>query len=246
MPSSPLVPGRACGDHDEIRSVAVEHEHLRAGQRCRLTRARRLERDPRRVPFPVRLGERERCDRLTARDAREQRRLLILGPGIEDRVGREHHGREVGSAQQRPTHLLEHDAELHPREALAAVGLGDVQALEPQLVGHLRPDRGVVALGRLHQPPHLGLGALGLQELPHGVTQLVLLFGKSEVHGDSFLSEVDAGDRASVLRVDRGCDEHPSGARTVLDGRNEPPTARLDVTHARTTRAARAAVTPRR
>ena len=59
---------------------------------------------------------------------------------------------------------------------------GIAQALEPELVGHLRPHRGVVALGGLHQAPDLGLGALGLEELPHGVAQLVLLFGKGEVH----------------------------------------------------------------
>ena len=82
--------------------------------------------------------------------------------------------------------LLEHDAELDEREALAAVLLGDRQALQAELVRHLRPDRRVVALGRLHEPAHLALGALRLEELPHGVAQLVLLFREREVHRGSF------------------------------------------------------------
>ena len=74
-------------------------------------------------------------------------------------------------------------AELDEREPLAAVLLGDVEALEPELVGHLVPHRGVVALGGLHQPAHLARRRLRLQEPPHGVAQLVLLFGEGEVHG---------------------------------------------------------------
>ena len=187
---------RARGNHDQVRDMTVEHEHLRAGQRGAITRRCGLERDARRVPLAVWLGERQSRDGLTARDAGQQRRLLVLRAGVEDRVGPKYHRREVRRAQERPTLLLEHDAELDPAEALAAIRLGDVQALEPELVRHLRPDRGVVPLGGLHQAPHFGLGALGLQEFPNGVAQLVLLFGKGEVQGVSFLSGAHAGDRA--------------------------------------------------
>ena len=152
----PMVPACARDHDDRVRGVAVDHEHLRAVERV----ARRpmplgLHRDARRVPLAVRLGERERGDRLARRDAGEQLALLRVGAGVHDRVGREAHRREVRRAQQHAAHLLEHDAELDEREALAAVLLGDVQALEPELLGHLRPDRGVVALGGLHEPAHL-------------------------------------------------------------------------------------------
>ena len=89
---------------------------------------------------------------------------------------------EVGGAQQDAAHLLEHDAELDEGEALAAVLLGDGETLEPELLAHLLPDRGVVALGRLHEAAHFRLGRLGLEELPHRAPQLFLLLGKSEVH----------------------------------------------------------------
>src|SRR4029079_8878602 len=94
-------------------------------------------------------------------------------------------GGEVRRAEQDPAHLLEHDAELDEGEALAAVLLGDVEALEAELVRHLRPDRGVVALGGLHEPAHLGRGRLRLHELADGVAQLLLLFPEGELYRGS-------------------------------------------------------------
>ena len=129
---------RSASNHDdEVRDVTVEHKHLRAGQRCAVTRRRCLERDPRRIPLAARLGESQGGDGLAARDPWEQSRLLVFGAGVQDCVGRQHNRREVRRAQQRTTLLLEHDAELHPAEALAAVLLRDVQALQTQLVRHL-------------------------------------------------------------------------------------------------------------
>ena len=113
----------------------------------------------------------------------EELGLLVVGAGVHDGVGREHDGREVGGAQQHAAHLLEHDAELDEGEALPAVLLGDVEALEAELVGHLAPHRGVVALGGLHQPADLGRRRLRLEESTHGVAQLLLLVGEGEVHG---------------------------------------------------------------
>ena len=60
--------------------------------------------------------------------AGQQRLLLLLGAGIQDRGGRQHGGREERRAQQVAAHLLQHDAELAEAEALAAIGLGDVDA----------------------------------------------------------------------------------------------------------------------
>ena len=134
------------------------------------------------VPLAVRLGERERGDGLTGRDRGEQLVALRVGAGVDDRVRREAHGGEVRRAEQHASHLLEHDAELDEAEPLPAVGLRDVEALQPELLGHLGPDGGVVAVGRLHEAPDLGLGALGLQELADGVPQLVLLVREREVH----------------------------------------------------------------
>ena len=103
-------------------------------------------------------------------------------PDVEDRVRREHDRRVVRRAQQHPAHLLEHDAELDEREALAAELLGDRERLQPELLAHLLPHRRVVALGGLHEPPDLGLRRLGLEELPHRAPQFFLLLGEGEVH----------------------------------------------------------------
>ena len=69
------------------------------------------------------------------------------------------------------------------REALAAELLGDDQALEAQLVGHLAPHGGVVALVGVHQATDLGLGRLALEELAGDAAELFLLLGEGEVHG---------------------------------------------------------------
>src|SRR4029079_19634021 len=112
-------------------------------------------------------------------------------------------GGEVRRAEQDPAHLLEHDAELDEGEALAAVLLGDVEALEAELVRNLRPHRGVVALGGLHEPAHLGRGRLRLHELADGVAQLLLLFREGEVHRGSSLwsgRKLLSGHRAGPYR----------------------------------------------
>ena len=49
-------------------------------------------------------------------------------PAFRIAVGGQHGGREVRRAQEVAAHLLQHDAELAEAEALAAIGLGDVDA----------------------------------------------------------------------------------------------------------------------
>ena len=135
MPSSPDRALEAGDDDDQVGDVAVDHEHLRAVERVAVARALRDHLDAGRRPT-CRSGSVNASvgDRLARRDAREQLGLLVGGARVHDRVGREHDGGEVRRAQEHAAHLLEHDAELDEREALAAVLLGDVEALEPELV----------------------------------------------------------------------------------------------------------------
>ena len=128
-----LTPGAgAGGDDDQVGGVAVEHEHLRAGRAssrrpaCVASMVM-----PRLVPLARRLGEGERGDRLAGGDAGQ---VVLLGgvvAGLEQRVGGEHDGREERRAQQRPAHLLEHDAELDVAVARAAELLGDGRPWRP-------------------------------------------------------------------------------------------------------------------
>ena len=132
-------------------------KHLRAGEREAVAAGRGLGGDARLVPLARRLGEGQRGDRLAAGDAREVRLLGGVVARLQQRVGGEHHGREVRGAQQRPAHLLEHDAELDVAVARAAELLGDGQALQAHLLAHLRPDGRVEALLGLHLLAHGGL-----------------------------------------------------------------------------------------
>ena len=176
--------GVGLGRHEqEVGHVAVEHEHLRAGDGVAVAALGGGGLDAALVPLAVGLGEGEGGDRLAGGDAGE---VLLLGgvvAGVEQGAGGEHRGAEVRGAQQGPAHLLEHDGELHEGEALAAELLGDDQALQPELVGHLAPHGGVVALVGVHQATDLGLGRLALEELAGDAAELFLLLGKGEVHG---------------------------------------------------------------
>jgi len=135
------------------------------------------------VPAAVVLGDREGGDGLAARDAGQQLLLGGVVTALQDRVGRERHGREVRGGEQRTAHLFEDDDQLDVAVARPAVLLGNGEALQTELLAHLVPDLGVVALGGLHEPPDLGLGALLLEEPPNALPELFLLLIECEVHG---------------------------------------------------------------
>jgi hypothetical protein len=152
------------GDEDQVGGGAVDHEALRAGQRPAVTLLRRLQRDAGLVPLARRLGEGEGGDRLARRDAGEVVTLGGFVTAVDQRVGGQHDGREVGGAQQGPAHLLEHHAQLDVGVTRAAELLRDDEALEAELLAHLLPDGGVEALFGVHQAPDLGLGRLLVKE----------------------------------------------------------------------------------
>ena len=87
---------------------------------------------------------------------------------------------KYGRAQQRPAHLLEHDAELDVAEPLPSERLGDDEALEAQLLGHRGPHRGIEAAPRLHLLANGRLGGVGLDEAPDHPAELFLLLGEGE------------------------------------------------------------------
>ena len=172
---------RAGGNDDERGQVTVDDVALGARQGVGVAGRGRLHLDARLVPAAVLLGEGHGCDGLTRGDAGQ---VLALGGVVarqQQRVGGQRHGGEERGAQQAAAHLLEDHAQLDVAVARASVLLGDGQALQAQLLGHLAPDRGVVALVGLHQPPYLGLAALVGEKVGGDLAQLFLLFGEGEV-----------------------------------------------------------------
>src|SRR4029077_16873349 len=116
---------------------------------------------------------------------------LSLCRGVAARlhgVHREDGGGEVRRAQEGAADLLEHDHLLDGSAAGPAVLLGDGQALEPELLRHLRPHGAVVTLLGLHQPPDLTRGRLVLEEAAQAAPQLLLLLTEREGHAYSFPS----------------------------------------------------------
>ena len=149
---------RAGGDHDQVGHVPVEDEHLVPVEDPAIPARLGRQLDPAEVPPSVVLCDGQGPDGLARGQTREEVFLGLVVARRQHRVGGQGDGGEERRAQQRRPHLLEHHDQLHVGEARTTELLGDRQRLEAELVGHLAPHRGVVALGRLHEAPHLGLG----------------------------------------------------------------------------------------
>ena len=198
--------------------MPVDDEHLVAVEdpAVALLRGRAL--DPAEVPLPVVLGDGEGGDRLARGDAGQVALLGLVVARGEQRVGRQRHGREERRAQQGGAHLLEHDEQLDVGEARAAELLGDGQRLQAELVGHLAPHGGVVALGGVHQAAHLGLGRLLGQEPAHRGAQLLLLVTEGEIHARAPLPLPPAARPAVRRLVYQRVYQTRSGATRRLPG----------------------------
>ena len=122
-------------------------------------------------------GMATRRDQLTGRDGREPAALRGVIRRFEQRRGGEHRRAQEGPAEQRPAHLLGHDAEFGEARPGAAVLLRDRQAEQPQLIGHPVPGIGVVAALGGHQPAHFAFRRRLVQELAHRAPQFLLLRG---------------------------------------------------------------------
>ncbi len=95
-----------CGHHDQVRDVPVDDMVGEAVEdvsvvlaRCRHAGA--VVRHPRR--------DRERGDQVARGDLRQERLARGHVARSQQRVGRQHDGREVGGAEQHPAHLLQDD-----------------------------------------------------------------------------------------------------------------------------------------
>ena len=138
-PSSPLQPGWRASTTIEIGGVAVEHEALGAvelvaapdGVAVMATLA---------ASFRPLSSEKARVAVTSpAAMPRQQRLLLLLRAGVQDRGGGQRRGREEGRAQEAAAHFLQHDAELAIAEAAAAIGLGNVHGGEAHFLVELLP-----------------------------------------------------------------------------------------------------------
>ena len=119
------------------------------------------------VPAAVLLGEGQRGDRLAGGDARQEVLLRRVVARVQQRLTGEDDGGEVGRAQEGPAHLFEHHDQLDEAVARAAELLGDDQALQAELLAHLRPHGRVVARSVSICSRTADLRRLGFEELPH-------------------------------------------------------------------------------
>ena len=137
---------------------------------------------PQRRPAVQRSWDGHGSDQLTGRDGREPAALRGVIRRFEQCRRREHRGTKKGPAEQRPAHLLGHDAEFGEASPGAAVRLRDRQPEQPELIGHPMPGIGVVAAFGGHQPAHFGFRRRLVQELAYRAPQFLLLGAEREVH----------------------------------------------------------------
>ena len=167
---------------DQPGADSVGHVGLSSGQPPGPAGLDRAHADGGLLPLPVGLGQRDGGDRLPGGDSGQvvlARLLVVRG---QQQLGGHHRAGEERSAQQHPAHLLQDDAQLDEAEPGTAVGFGYRQAVQAELAGHLRPDRGVVAEIGGHQPADVRLGRGTLEKAPDGIAQFFLVLVEVEVH----------------------------------------------------------------
>ncbi len=165
--------------------MAVQNEHLLAGDGPTVAGLAGGGRDALFVPATVLLGERHRGDGLARGDAGKVGLLGLVVVGVDEGVGGQHHAGEVRRTEEGSTHLLENHDQLDVGVATPTELLGDDQTLQPHLFGHLGPDGVVVALLGVHLLPDRRFGGLVLEELADDPAELFLLLAECEVHAFS-------------------------------------------------------------
>ena len=158
---------RAGGHDDQVCDMPVEHIHLVAIERPAVARRGGDHSDAGLVPPTVVFGERQGGNGGARRDAGQVLFLRRIVTTVHQRIRGEDDGREVGRAQERSTHLFEHDDQLDVRKPGAAEFLGNDEPLQTHLIGHLAPDRVVEAHFGRHHCPHCLFIGLVVEELAH-------------------------------------------------------------------------------
>ncbi len=171
------VIGPCCGHHDQIRGRAVDDQRLGAAHPGAFTVGTPRGRCCGAVPVPIRLSVRKGCRLLTTSQLGEDVIQLVPRHGQQEGAGGEADAREERAVVETGAQLLQHHRELDGPIPHTAVLLGDGERGESELLGHLLPDRRVVAAVVEELPEVRQRRALG-DEAPHELSKLLLLGGK--------------------------------------------------------------------
>src|SRR5690606_2530635 len=124
------------------------------------------------LPGAVGSGDGERGGGRSGRDSRQVRGLGLRVPRCGESGGREDHGGQEGTGSQCPAHFLEYDRKLDESVPVPTVLGGQGEPLQPELLGHLSPERRVVAQLGLHDLADLLFSGLGCEEVADGGARL--------------------------------------------------------------------------
>ncbi|VEW13344.1 Uncharacterised protein [Brevibacterium casei] len=170
------------GDDEVVGDIAAEHTVLLAGQAHAVTRGRRRGlRLRERVALPgFEGGDGE--EGLALAHAGQDRLLLLLAAGEQERVGAEDGGCDEGLEHERAAERLEDDGHLGEGHLRAAVGLGHGEAGQAhlrELLPLLTRDALVAGEDRLAG----GRIVFGAQVLAEGAGELLLDVVEFKIHG---------------------------------------------------------------
>ena len=113
------------------------------------------QRDARRIPAAVGLGEGDGCRGRPGGDARQVLLFLLLAAADQQGVGGQTDGREERRAEQSRAHLLHERDQLDVAEPETTVRFRNEDRRPPELRADAPPERGVVAAVGLHGRAHL-------------------------------------------------------------------------------------------
>ena len=164
-------------DDGDVGHIAIGHRQLLAAQHAAAEGGAQLAD----IGLAGAFGQRQRADRLAARQLRQPRLLLRLAAAGDDRLAGEIDRGGERHRRQRRAQLLGQHAQPEMAEARAAVLLGDRRA-GPAHGGDLLPQRLVVGLGPFQDAPHRRRGAALAQEFACLLAQLLQVVAEIEIH----------------------------------------------------------------
>ena len=183
---------------DEAGGHAVQHIALAPRQPPRAAVWRSSHGEGAGVPPGSGLGGGERGDRPAGCDAGQQGLPLGVGSRLGDGGRRQDCRAEKGRGQEGASSLLGGDGEFGNAETGPAIGLGNVDRGDAQILRHRPPDLRVVAGLGFHDPAHLGRWRAVVQEPAEHVAKLGLLLGKAEFHSGSVLVSAAESETAAT------------------------------------------------
>ena len=162
--------------------MAVEHKFLMPIEAAGIALAVGGEGGGGNIPAPAGFDPGQSRDTFATDQRRQQLVLFGLGCDIEQHIGGEHAGREVGCTEQGLAHFFQRDAEFRITKPLAAERLRHMHAGQAEFTRQLLPHRALIAVGAGHVFAHFAERRPFAQKTRNNRAELFLFVAIAETH----------------------------------------------------------------